>query len=133
LLAGAVSGALILGLVARVATAGVALLAGLPANLSFRGMLESSVVGALLGVAGGFLLPVIGRALGRGGPLRGVVTGVVLFFCALLVAWARGRIQLDLSGPQPITLIVVFVAFLIYGIAADALLARLRSGRSNRA
>ncbi len=53
LIAGAVTGALVLGIAGRGATSGLTLVTGNALNLSLRGMLEVVIVGTLVGAIGG--------------------------------------------------------------------------------
>jgi hypothetical protein len=127
LLAGAVTGALVLGITGRAATAGVAFITGNVMNLSLRGGLEVVIVGTLVGAVGGILLLVL-RNLHRDPDLaRGITVGAILFVCSSLVAWVSGKITFGLPSIQLFTLGVVAIMFMVYGVCADALLARFES------
>jgi len=124
-LAGAIAGVVVLGVIGRVVMAGVALVTGSPLNISMRGLLEVLFVGVLVGAIGGFLLLPV-RSVVRGGQMaRGAVLGALLFLGSFLFSllW-----RMCLSSSQtvlPLTLVVVGVLFVIYGIAVEVLMTRL--------
>jgi len=130
LIAGAVAGALVLGIAGRGATAGVALVTGNALNLSLRGVLEVVIAGALVGAIGGVLLLVLKSVCSGARLARGAIVGVVLFACSVLVSWVSGKIALSVDSTQLLTLIVVAIMFIVYGVCADALLARFQRRRS---
>lgn len=130
LIAGAVAGALVLGIAGRGATAGVALVTGNALNLSLRGVLEVVIAGALVGAIGGVLLLVLKSVCGGARQARGAIVGVVLFACSVLVSWVSGKIALSVDSTQLLTLIVVAIMFIVYGVCADALMARFQRRRS---
>lgn len=122
LLAGAVSGTLILGIVGRAATAGVSLVTGNSLNLSLRGVLEVMIVGAVVGAIGGLLLLTL-RSVCRGNKLAlGIIVGLLLFVCSTLLVLVSGMLAFDKSFVQFFTLGVVAAVFVIYGVWAAALL-----------
>ena len=121
LLAGA-TGALILGIVGRMSMAGVALFTGNTLHISMRGVLEVVIVGALVGAAGGILLLVLRRVYGVAGLVRGIIVGIVMFACSVLVYLLNGKSDYGLSHTQLLTVIVAAIIFMVYGICVDALL-----------
>ncbi|MCB1163027.1 MAG: hypothetical protein R3C71_12170 [Candidatus Krumholzibacteriia bacterium] len=123
--AGAIAGATILGLFGRIAMAAVAWAVGAPLNLSAAGLLEVLVLGALLGAAGGSLLrlPLLAR---RSTGAAGVLMGLLLFALALLLSALGGRLRLEATPLQALTVAVVLADFLLYGVAASGLLALMR-------
>jgi hypothetical protein len=123
IVAGAIVGVVVLGWLGRLATAAVAVALDHPANLSVPGMLEATVVGAVGGATGGFLLATI-RNSGVGAPLSGVATGAALFALTATLAWMRGRLPLGPTVPQAATLIVVFALYLAFGTVLDAVVER---------
>lgn len=123
--AGAVAGAVILGLAGRAATAAVAAVAGLATNLSLRGMLEAVAVGTVVGIAGAGILLAL-RAVGsRPGPGAGVALGLVLFAASFVLGWFRARIAFGTDGVLTATLIVVAAVYVVYGLALSAAVSRL--------
>ena len=127
LLAGAISGALVLGIAGRAAMAGVALINGNSLNLSLRGVLEVVIVGTLVGAVGGGLLLTLRGVCRSYGLASGVIVGIILFVgSTFLVVVVSGRITFDMSFIQFLTLSVVFTIFMIYGVCASALLRRFR-------
>lgn len=132
LLAGAVTGTLVLGIAGRAATAGVALITGNALNLSLMGGLEVVIVGALVGAVGGVLLLVLRSVHGDSELARGITVGAILFVCSFLVAWVSGKIALGLSSIQLFMLGVVAIMFMVYGVCADVLLTRFESGGRKR-
>ena len=132
LIAGAVTGALVLGIAGRGATAGIALVTGNALNLSLRGVLEVLIVGTLVGAIGGVLLLVLKSVCGAARLARGAIVGVVLFSCSALVSWVNGKIAFSVAPTQLFTLIVMVIMFIVYGVCADALLARFEDGGRKR-
>lgn len=132
LLAGTVSGALVLGITGRVATAGIALITGNALHLSLRGGLEVVIVATLVGAVGGVLLLVLRSVRGNSKLARGITVGAILFVCSSLVAWVSGKIAFGLSSIQLFTLCVVAIMFMVYGVCADALLTRFESRSRKR-
>ena len=125
LISGAAAGAVVLGIVGRMATAGVAYITGNTTNLSLSGVLEILIVGTLAGTLGGLLLLIVKRRCGAGRFGRGAITGISLFASSLLLSWAKEKIELSTNSTQLFSLIVVVIIFIAYGVCADALLARL--------
>jgi len=123
LLAGAVAGLLVLGIAGRLATVVVALVAGTAANLSWRGMLDATVAGVVIGSIGGLLLALLGWLRGSADRTGGLIVGVVMFGVTFLFLLGGGRA--DFGRPLPlITYSVVAIAYLAYGVIASALLRR---------
>lgn len=121
----ALTGALILGLAGRAAMAAVAWATGYPVNLSPRGLVEVTVVGALMGTAGGFVLVAFRRLPRLARIRRGVFVGGTLFAGSLLVSSVSGKTSFGASASF-VTLFVVAVIFVVFGVAADLLLTRFR-------
>ncbi len=128
LLAGAVAGALVLGLAGRFAMAGIALALGRATNLSLRGVVMVVIVGAVVGALGGVLVLVLGRVSHGSGITRGLAAGGIMFLGSVLVAGVTGELAPGLPSIQIVTLAVVAATFLAYGICADALLSRFEGG-----
>jgi len=127
LIAGGITGALVLGIAGRAVTAATALITGNSSNLSLMGLLEASVVGTLVGAVGGILLLVVRRMRRAAGFTRGALVGATLFLCTLLVSWVSGRIDFGIPTSL-LTLFVVAIVFVVYGVGADALLTRFNGG-----
>jgi len=120
--AGAITGALVLGLVGRAATAALALVTGNPMNLSLTGLLEVVLAGALLGLLGGLLLLAFRRGR-QTGLVRGVLVGLTLFLASVLASWLAGRVDLGVTTSL-LTVSVVAVVYVGWGLSADTLLTR---------
>ncbi|MBN1543290.1 hypothetical protein JW992_14205 [candidate division KSB1 bacterium] len=129
--AGALSGALILGIAGRAATASLAHLYSFPLNLSLKGVIEAVILGTVVGGLGGLLLNVLQRVWSRHPIWGGMTVGVILFGCTTLFFLILGRFVFDLSLLQSSTLAVAFFLFLVYGITAAALSVRLITPRRN--
>jgi hypothetical protein len=132
LLAGAVTGALVLGITGRAATAGVAIITGNTLNLSLWGWFEAVIVGTLVGAFGGVLLLMLRSVQVDSELARGITAGAILFLCFSLVTWFKGKVAFGLSSIQLFTLGVVAIIFIVYGVCTDALLTRFESrGRTD--
>jgi hypothetical protein len=122
LVAGAVSGIVVLGIMGRVAMVVVARGLGVPANFSFRGLVEVSVLGGLVGAVGGLLLLLARRMLPGRRSIQSLLVAGALFLGTLAVAVIGGRTTFGTDTMQPLTLAVVAIVFLGYGGAARVLL-----------
>jgi len=131
MLIGAVSGILILGVVGRAATAGIALVTGNSINLSLRGALEVVAIGAFIGAIGGILLLVF-RNLCRGNGIAcGIIAGLVLFICSTIFLSVDGKFAFNMSVMQVFTLSVVAAVFMIYGVFTSKLIKRFNGNWRN--
>ncbi len=92
LIAGTISGILILGLAGRAVTAGIALVTDTPSNLSFGGIGESVVVGALVGANGGCLLIMLKNMFRVRLSCLGIAIGIILFIPTHIFAFFNNRI-----------------------------------------
>jgi len=124
ILAGAVAGVLILGLGGRIGMALIAIGSGTDLNLSLRGILEVLFVGILIGTVGGLLLVPVRIVFPTNRLTRGIIIGVLLLSGSLLMSWFTGGLKLDLHSVLPLTLVVVSIIFIFYGVVIDALLTR---------
>jgi len=121
---GAVVGCVVLGLVGRGVTAGLALSMGREANLSLNGLVESAIVGAVFGAVGGLLLLPVRKLVPAAGAGRGLLLGLLLFLGSLLLTRLLGRAAFDSSTTQALTLGVVAVVYIAYGVVLDGLFSR---------
>lgn len=128
-LAGAVAGVLILGLGGRIAMALIAIGSGTDLNLSLRGIFEVLPVGILIGTVGGLLLVPVRIVFPTHRLTRGIIIGALLFSGSLLISWSAGGLKLDFHSVLPLTLAVVAIIFMLYGVAIDALLTRFERFR----
>jgi len=122
-LIGTLSGAVILGLLARLTMAIIALLSNHPVNLSIRSIAEVTVVGAVVGAIGGIVLLGV-RSLISPGIARGIILGFLLFSGSLMIGLMAGRVAF---GVQPITFItfaLLGVVFVLYGIVTEWMVGR---------
>ena len=128
LIAGAISGALVLGVLGKLALAVVALVTGLPTNLSPRGMLEAALIGAVVGALGGALLPTLRAAMPGAGPRRGVLLGMLLFVTTTSLALIAGLVRVEPLPVLSATLFVVVVTFIGFGLVLDRTVAHRSRG-----
>jgi len=117
ILGGTIAGAAILGLGGRLATAALAAMLDVPANLSAAGLAESTVAGALAGALGGAVLVPLRRTLPPG-PLRGLGAAAAPFAATLVLAGLRGRAVGGANGA--LTVVVAAVAFACFGLLLDS-------------
>jgi hypothetical protein len=122
-LIGTLSGAVILGLLARLTMAIIALSSNHPVNLSIRSIAEVIVVGAVVGAMGSIVLLGL-RTLISPGIARGIILGFLLFSGSLMIGLMAGRVAF---GEQPITFItfaLLGVVFVLYGIVTEWMVGR---------
>ena len=55
---------------------------------------------------------------------RRIIIGVLLFLGSLLMSWSTGGLNLDFQCIQPLTLAIVAIIFVCYGVTVDAFLPR---------
>lgn len=121
--AGAVSGIMILGLVGRLATALIALAVGVEMNLSGRGIFEVMTLGMVVGVVGGVVLFAMRRVARSPRVAHGVTLGIVLFVGSLVFESLGGGVTATTWSTYPLTIVVVGVVFIAYGVEMEKLLA----------
>lgn len=126
LAAGALAGALVLGLLGRVATAGIAVAVGRDLNLSLRGILEVFALGLVVGGVGGLFLVPVRRLFPASRAARDLLLGVALFAASFLVFLLQGGAVL--GGLTLLTTVVVAGVYVLYAYLTDALLARFQPG-----
>ena len=129
LLIGAASGILILGVVGRAATAGIALATGNSINLSLRGVLEVVIIGAFVGTIGSILLLVFRSVCRCDGLAWGILVGLTLFVFSTLFAIVSGKFAFNMSVMQVFILGVVATVFMLYGVVASKLIMRFNANR----
>ncbi len=123
---GAALGAVLLGLAGRLATAGLAVALGSPANLSAGGVLETMIVGSIWGAFGALVLSVEDRVPASRVP-RGILAGAVTFAGSMLFGWALGHGP-DLGRAEGrVTTAVAAAAFVLFGAALGRALPRRRT------
>ncbi|MBN2346917.1 MAG: hypothetical protein JXO51_11060 [Candidatus Aminicenantes bacterium] len=132
LLAGAVAGLLVLGVLGRLATWLLAAALKAPAvPVTLRGFLEPVLLGLVAGALFALLLPRLHRLFPRQAAARCFVLGALPF--AASVAWMLLKRR---PGAWPwyaaLTLGLVLLLFLFYGWLADRLYARLLAGGRER-
>lgn len=120
--AGAVSGVMILGLVGRLAMALIALAVGVEMNLSGRGMVEVMTLGLLIGVAGGVALFAMRRMSHAPRFAHGVTLGILLFLGSVVFESLGGGVTATTWSTYPLTIVVVGVVFIAYGVEMEKLL-----------
>ncbi|MDH3628720.1 MAG: hypothetical protein OES25_13825 [Acidobacteriota bacterium] len=123
---GGIAGIVVLGLVGRIATAVVAQAMGQPTNFTLSGLLEVTVVGAVVGALGGALFLFLRERLTFPGLMPAIVVGAVVFAASIFVPWLSGRMELATLGASPATLVVAALVCLGYGVTVHGILARLR-------
>ncbi|MDH3785894.1 MAG: hypothetical protein OEV00_11275, partial [Acidobacteriota bacterium] len=95
---GGIAGIVVLGLVGRIATAVVAQAMGQPTNFTLSGLLEVTVVGAVVGALGGALFLFLRERLTFPGLMPAIVVGAVVFAASIFVPWLSGRMELATLG-----------------------------------
>lgn len=130
LIAGGTVGTLVLGVLGRLAMAGVALAEGSPLNLTLAGFGQVVIYGAVLGAVGGLAaLPTRTHFPGNH-YLRSVIVAAVLFVGSFLFPLMRGRIRLGSGSEQAFTLVLAAAIFLVYASILDTIMNRLDRGSS---
>lgn len=120
--AGALLGGLVLGLVGRLATASIALLASREPNLSTMGVAESVGLGLLVGLLGGILLLPVRGLLPDRPVVRGVAVGAALFLGSLL--FLDRQAVVEHVWLRAITLSTVFAIYAAFGVTLDRIVSR---------
>jgi hypothetical protein len=126
--AGAIAGALVLGLFVRIATALLALATRHPHNLSARGLAEVVILGAILGAIGGIVLLLLRGKRYESQLASGLILGGLVFFGSFLASWAGGRLDFSQSNLLLLTLAVAAMFCFVYGMLARALFQRFMLG-----
>jgi hypothetical protein len=121
LAAGAVAGALVLGVGGRLLMAIVVLLAGGQPRFSTGGSFEVLVLGTGYGAGGGLLIPLLPRTVGARQRQAAALLGVLLF----AVAWLTSSVGRGAAaGRRPLIVLLALPAFVLWGILATTLYAR---------
>lgn len=129
IVAGAISGALLLGLVGRFVSAGVALITGSLLNLSWKGLWGVMVVGLVVGAVGGALYFLFLAFLKGSKLIMGVVSGFIMYAGFTAFAIISGKMILEVPlRSQLFLLVLVLVIFLLYGLVLSRLLVLLEQG-----
>jgi hypothetical protein len=126
--AGAIAGALVLGLFARIATALLALATRHPHNLSARGLAEVVILGAILGAIGGIVLLLLRGKRYESRLASGLILGGLVFLGSFVASWAGGRLDFSQPNLLLLTLAVAAVFCFIYGVLARVLFQRFLLG-----
>jgi hypothetical protein len=121
LAAGALAGALVLGVGGRLLMAALVILAGGRPSFTAGGSLTVVAVGTGYGAVGGLLVLLLLRRRTGARPLAGALLGLLL----LGVAWVTSPIgRRAAAGRLPLVLGLAVPAFVVWGLLATALLAR---------
>lgn len=134
LAAGTIAGALVLGIGGRLLMAALVLLTGGRPGFTAGGSLKITLVGTAYGALGGLLLLPLRHVVGGRRVLSGPLLGLIL----LGVGWLTSRVgRAAASGSVRRVVLVAALAalaFITYGVATDALLARWlpRQGREQQ-
>lgn len=121
--AGALTGALVLGVGGRMVMRLAALIGGRAPGFSWGGSLEVVAAGALYGAAGGLLWVAISRWLGRA--MTGPALGAATFAGIGLASGAAQSAAASLPGPRRLTALALFLLLCVaWGAATDALARR---------
>lgn len=115
MLAGAISGIVVLGVLFRLITIAIAILSNDGINISFRNILEVLVVGCVIGVIGGILLVLLMKIFKSGGWKLIILGSASLYILTLVMSLALNPSWLDLTGSQPALLLTAAIIFLLYG------------------
>ena len=128
LILGATLGAIVLGIVGRVAMVGVALITENDVNLSLKGVLVVILLGTLLGAVGGLVLLPLRKMLLGGNAFRGILLGFILFGFSLAAAPVSIGMAFDPRSAGGLTLAIVAIVYVIYGITLDAIVSWFHDG-----
>lgn len=126
ILSGAIAGAVVLGLIGRVAAEIISSLMGKSSNLSSPGIIEALFVGTALGIAGGLLHIQTRKIKLFNRLIQSIILGIILFSLSILVSVLFMNLKINFSPPQILTLVTVFCVFIIYGIGLDLLFNQLK-------
>lgn len=122
--AGALAGALVLGLGGRLLMAIVVLLAGGQPGFSLGGSFEVLVVGTGYGAGGGLLLLLLLRTGGTRRRSAAALLGVLLF----AVAWLTSSVGRGAAaGRLPLIVLLALPTFMLWGLLATSLHERWQS------
>ncbi|MGC9362647.1 MAG: hypothetical protein ACP5F3_06950 [Candidatus Syntrophosphaera sp.] len=116
MLAGAISGIVVLGVLFRLITIAIAILSNDGINISFRNIVEVLIAGSLIGIIGGILLALLMKIFKSGGWPLIILDSALLFILTLVMSLALNPSWLDLTGSQPALLLTTAIIFLLYGI-----------------
>lgn len=130
LAAGAITGALVLGVGGRLLMAALVLAAGGRPGFSFGGSIEVVMVGTAYGAVGGLLLLPLRQAVGGNRRLAGPLLGLVLFGLGWLTSRVGRAAAAGPGGRLAIVIGLAALAFVAYGLTTNALLARWLRRRS---
>jgi hypothetical protein len=132
-LAGAVSGALVLGIVMRVFTALISLMRNDAVNLSLCNLAEILALGLALGIVGGLLFFALHLAYRAASfKIKGAVAAVILFSVSGLIQVLRGRILFYLEPIQFLMFMLSLAVCLLYGLLLAGLVGLLEKGGTKR-
>lgn len=119
--AGALSGALLLGIGGRLAMTALPLITGGRPSFSWGGSFEVVLLGAIYGLAGGGVLAYLRRRSPGGVLRRGLLLGAVM----LAAAWATSSVGRSTASGAPVSVPLVValsvIPFLGYGVLAEYL------------
>lgn len=104
--------------------AALVLLGGKRPSFSIGGSAEVVLLGTGYGAVGGLLLLPLRRVLGRIGLPAGALAGVLLFALAWVSSPVGRSAAAGLGENRPLALGLAALAFLLYGLATNRLLAR---------
>lgn len=117
-LAGALAGALVLGVGGRMVMRLAALIGGRAPVFSWGGTVEVLAAGGLFGAAGGLVWVAVARRLPR--RIAGPALGAVTFAGVGLVSDAAQGAAASLPGPRRLTALVLFLLLCVaWGVATD--------------
>ncbi len=123
-LVGALTGALILGALGRLAMRALAVARGMEPGYSIGGTLDVVVVGLIYGAVGGLLLGMLGRVR-AGRILPGAVMGVLLFLFAFFTSAAARSAASGMGyGFLRNTFGIAALIFLAWGVLTSVLIRR---------
>ena len=122
-LAGALTGALVLGVGGRIVMRLAAFIGGRTPGFSWSGSVEVVAAGALYGAAGGLLWVALARRLAHA--TTGPVLGAVTFAGIGLVSDAAQSAAASLPGPRRLTTLALFLVLCVaWGAATDVVARR---------
>jgi len=123
---GAIVGALILGLIGKFVLAFISLFVGSVMNLSLSGILEAIVLGTIMGAVGGLLAIGIRKIKILKTTGQGLVIGTTLYMLSLLFTILLTKMEVNFTGLQFLTLVVVLGLYILYGVSFSVLISRIK-------
>lgn len=131
MLIGTISGIMILGILGRAATIGIALVAKRSINLSLSGSLQVILFAAFIGAIGGIFIYLFQRIFQAKCLTCAIINSFLLFLISSFYLFLLGTLSFNFSVLQFFTIGVVALIFIIYGLIVCRLVRRFKANRRN--